>query len=355
MSSSEHSAVFLAEDRRQPAIIGMVVVTALSLLVVIVRLYARGYLIHELGWDDLTIVIAQLVSWIVLGLSIMVIHYGSGQHLAALMNNPETLVHMYKWLVGAQLVYTFNLWLCRVSGIAFYARLNQMPRFILYLRISFAFVTVVYVAQTLIVALQCIPLAVLWGGAEGKCMGSVTVFISTSGLTIACDLLVLLLPLNIIFSLQATLVRKLALALVLCVGVFAVVTSILRMVSMIVAIQHPKDPTWYFSVVMVWSTTEISAAIIALSLPALRALFGVLSRNRSTMNHSDSDETRTIGLQSTSRSAKQLISDERHIHQATFDLDWETNRSQETLWGVKDGKVQVEDTARVVVEKPSSR
>jgi hypothetical protein len=59
MSSSEYSA-FLAEDRRQPVIIGMVVVTTLSLLVVLVHLYARGYLIHELGWDDLTIVIAQV-------------------------------------------------------------------------------------------------------------------------------------------------------------------------------------------------------------------------------------------------------------------------------------------------------
>lgn len=67
------------------------------------------------------------------------------------------------------------------------------------------------------------------------------------------------------------------------------------MVSMIVALQHPDDTTWYFSVVMVWSTTEIGAAIIALSLPALRALFGVLSKNRLTMHHSGSDNTGTIG------------------------------------------------------------
>ena len=60
MSSSQYLASFLAEDRRQPAIIGAVVVTALSFLVVLVRLYARGYLMHELGWDDLTIVIAQV-------------------------------------------------------------------------------------------------------------------------------------------------------------------------------------------------------------------------------------------------------------------------------------------------------
>ncbi|OQE33027.1 hypothetical protein PENFLA_c001G07266 [Penicillium flavigenum] len=272
MSSPEYSSAFLAEDRCQSAIVGMVVVTTLSFIVVVVRLYVRGWLIHELGWDDLTIVIAQLASWIVLGLSLMVIHYGSGQHLAAFMSDPGALVHIYKWLVGAQLVYMFNMWLCRISGMAFYARLNQMPRFTLNIHISFAFVTVVYVAQTLIVALQCVPLAALWGGAEGRCMGSGFVFISTSVLTIICD------------------------SLVLCVGVFAAVTSILRMVSMIVALQHPDEATWCFSVVMVWSTTEISTATIALSLPALRALFAVWSINRSTMHHSDIANTGTMAL-----------------------------------------------------------
>lgn len=60
MSSSKYPSSFLAENRRQPAIIGMVVVTTLSLLVVLIRLYARGHLIHELGWDDLTIAVAQV-------------------------------------------------------------------------------------------------------------------------------------------------------------------------------------------------------------------------------------------------------------------------------------------------------
>ncbi|KAJ5497170.1 hypothetical protein N7463_009157 [Penicillium fimorum] len=168
-------------------------------------------------------------SWIVLGLSVLIIHYGSDQHLTALMNDPETLVHMYKWIVGAH----------TVSGITLYARPNQMPRFLLYLRISFAFVTVVYMAQTLIIALRCVRLTALWS-AEGKFMGSVVVFIPIYSLNISCNLLVLLLPMNIIFSLKAKLARKLALALVLCVGVFA--------------------------------------AIIALSLPALRAWLGGLEQ-----------------------------------------------------------------------------
>ncbi|KAJ5782636.1 hypothetical protein N7457_004410 [Penicillium paradoxum] len=352
MSPPTYPAAFLAEDRRQPAIIGMVTVTVLSFIVVCVRLYARGYLIHELGRDDVAIVLAQLVSWIVLGLSSMVIQYGSGRHLAALMKTPDTLVHMYKWLVGAQLVYMFNLWLCRISGLAFYARLNNMPRFTLYLGISFVFVTAVYVAQTLIIALQCVPLAALWGGAEGKCIGSEAVFISTSGLTIACDLLILLLPMRIIFSLQAKLAIRIALAVVLCMGIL---TSILRMVSMIVALQNPEDATWYFSVVMAWSCTEISTAIIALSIPALRTLFGILEQNRSTKDQDDSNDTVSIGLRSIPWPAKRRVFEGSHVYatKTTAEVDPERNPSQEALWDTKDmHEIRIIDTVHVDYDRP---
>jgi hypothetical protein len=150
----------------------------------------------------------------------MILKYGAGRHLPALLRTPETLVPMYKWLVTTQMVYMFNLWLCRVSGLAFYARLNPMPPFILYLRLSFAFVTAVWIAQTLIIALQCIPLAALWDQTiEGKCMGSRIVFVSTGALTIVCDSLILLLPVKIVLGLQAKMARKLALLAILCFGV----------------------------------------------------------------------------------------------------------------------------------------
>lgn len=234
--ASTFSAAYLAEDRSKPALIGITFVTALSFVVVMVRLYARRFLIHELGWDDLFILLAQvrryplmrfsstaniskLTSWATMALCMMILRYGSGRHLAALVSHPEELVKMYKWLVATQMVYMFNLWLCRVSGLAFYARLNPMPRFILYLRLSFGFVTAVYVAQTLIIALQCVPLAALWGAVEGKCMGSGITFISTGALTIVCDSLILLLPVKIVLSLQAKLARKLALLGILCFGI----------------------------------------------------------------------------------------------------------------------------------------
>lgn len=59
--SPEYSAAYLAEYRRQPAMIGIMVVTALSFIIVMIRLYARRVLIRELGWDDLFISLAQVM------------------------------------------------------------------------------------------------------------------------------------------------------------------------------------------------------------------------------------------------------------------------------------------------------
>ncbi|KAF9893434.1 hypothetical protein FE257_010746 [Aspergillus nanangensis] len=348
--SSEYSAAYLAEDRSKPAMIGVVFVTVLSFIVVLIRLYARRCLIRELGWDDLFIVFAQLTSWATMALCIMILHYGSGRHLAALVSNPDTLVHMYKWLVATQIVYMFNLWLCRVSGLAFYARLNPMPQFILYLRLSFAFVTAVYIAQTLIIALQCVPLAALWGAVEGKCMGSEIVFVSTGALTIACDTLILFLPVKIVLSIQAKLARKLALLGILCFGIFAVVTSILRMVSMIVSVQHPEDATWYFSPVIAWTCAEISVAIIALSLPALRAIFGFFKEHRSTRDQSYSHGSGAIGLDSVPRSGKARIFHGNDVYENTTEVDCTRSTSQEVLWGGEGHrKIQVTETVDVDV------
>ncbi|KAL6237905.1 hypothetical protein BDW75DRAFT_228405 [Aspergillus navahoensis] len=168
--ASKPSAAYLAEDRGQPALIGIVVVTALSAVVVIVRLYARQVLIRGLGWDYL---LSCLRSWATMALCTQILRYRSGRLLdALLLKSPDSLVRMYKWLVTTQIALWDNL------------------------------IT------------------------DKMCIGSAVVFIST----------------GIVMGLQAKTARKLALLGILCFGVF---TSILRIVSMIISIQHEAD--WYFS------------------------------------------------------------------------------------------------------------
>jgi hypothetical protein len=83
--------------------------------------------------------------------------------------------------------------------------------------------------------------------------------------------------------------------------------SILRMISMIVSVEHEDDATWYFSPVIAWTCAEISAAIIVLSLPAFRAVFGFLKEHRLKRDQSYSNGSGSIGLNSVSRKKPRIF------------------------------------------------
>ncbi|KAL4862164.1 hypothetical protein BDV12DRAFT_190612 [Aspergillus spectabilis] len=291
---------YLEEDHGKPAIIGMAATTAIATII--------------------------LFSWAVVAFSYKVVQYGAGRHLAALVQNPAGMVLMYKWLIAAQITYFFVLWICRLSGIAFYSRLNPIPRFALYLRISYGFVTTVY-----------------WSNPDHR---SAMLFISTSVMTIICDSLVLFLPINIIITIKAKLVRKLALGFVLCFGVFAVVTSICRIVAMVVVLNNQDDITWYFSVVLTWSCAEIATAIVALSLPALRGLFSRLSSiYRLTVDQSGSNMRDNYQLKSnvSSFEGPDATTNDAQVGSGR-------NNSEEQLWVDKGDNIRVVDTVEVNVQ-----
>ncbi|KAL2807761.1 hypothetical protein BJX63DRAFT_436752 [Aspergillus granulosus] len=349
---------FLAEDRRPQTIVGMAVATGVAGVVVLTRVYARWQHIQKFGLDDGLICAAMGVNIVLLAVMIMVLHYGAGRHLAAL--DPANAPSLYRWLVAGQLIYMFNLYICRLSGLAFYARLNSMPRYVLYLRLSFAFITAVYIAQTLIIALQCIPLSALWNAAEGRCISTMVVNIVTATMTIVCDSIVLLLPVNIIWTLKAKLARKIALAIVLCFGVFAVITSVCRLLAMLPVVNKPEDATWYFSVVLAWSSAEISAAIVALSLPALKALFGSALKDKSSSSNSHSNSNSNGHLRSQKVSSEvpmnRIASKAGRVYgdvkSYSHSVRGGRSPSEEMLWktGMDDESIQVARTVRVTVK-----
>lgn len=127
---------------------------------------------------------------------------------------------MYKLFIPGQFIYFMGLWICRVSGIAFYARLNPLPWFRRWLIVSFVFVTAIWIAQALLVLLQCIPLKGLWDeNVQAKCMSTAAFSIATAVLTIVCDTLILLLPMDIVRQLQISLPKKLSLLACFCIGI----------------------------------------------------------------------------------------------------------------------------------------
>lgn len=118
---------------------------------------------------------------------------------------------------------------------------------------------------------------------------------------------------------------------------------------MIVSVEHEDDATWYFSPVIAWTCAEISAAIIALSLPALRAVFGFLKEHRLKRDQSYSNGSGNIGLHSVSRKKPRIFHGST-AYENTTEIDCARSPSQEALWDREsDQKIRVTDTVDVKI------
>jgi hypothetical protein len=121
------------------------------------------------------------------------------------------------------------------------------------------------------------------------------------------------------------------------------------MQSMLVSIYNESDATWYFSPVIAWTCAEVSAAIIALSLPALRAIFGFLKEHRSTRDQNTNSNGYShgsceIGMDSLSKTksgkgtrgrgkgGKVYHGSELYENTVEIEVDCVRSVSQEALW-----------------------
>ncbi|BCR96649.1 uncharacterized protein AKAW2_21589A [Aspergillus luchuensis] len=119
---------------------------------------------------------------------------------------------------------------------------------------------------------------------------------------------------------------------------------------MIPAIQK-TDATWYFSVVMVWSDTEVSTAIIALSLPALKGLVGAVagSTRKGTDQTPGSNGGPDLHLQNVPARGDQHLYEGPDSYPNEARASIGDNASQEALWVDTNAGIHVKNSVRVSV------
>jgi hypothetical protein len=111
-------------------------------------------------------------------------------------------------------------------------------------------------------------------------------YYANASLNIVTDLLVALLPIKVILGLQLPRKQKIALLIILTLGWFVCVVSMLRLHALVVLAQHPEDSTWYSTSTAYWSAIEVNLAIVCASTPALKSLVVRVIPSFSTRNGS---------------------------------------------------------------------
>jgi hypothetical protein len=124
--------------------------------------------------------------------------------------------------------------------------------------------------------------------------------------------------------------QKIALLIILTLGWFVCIVSILRLHSLVVLAQHPEDTTWHSTSTAYWSAIEVNLAIICASTPALKPLVGKLIPAFSTRNSNRGYGSNTAGTKQNKSVNGRFVQLGDRIHPSTATEDPELGCPQIT-------------------------
>ncbi|KAJ6438762.1 proteinrelated to integral membrane protein pth11 [Purpureocillium lavendulum] len=275
------TAAYLKESKDQPAIAGIIFVTALTFVVVVARLLSRAFIVRRFGFDDGLALVSMLCLIAFVGLCIELINLGSGRHFEYIQYvlDVPTVQRTQVLDFVAHIIYTTALLFCRVSGLAFYYRVCGMHKnFLIAIKVVFGILVAGYLPQLFLIVFHCKPVTGLWPygwepGTEGYvCLQWGLVYSVNSSVSLLCDLLLFGIPVAMLRILEMPKKRKVQLGCILLPGIAVIAISITRLVLVILG-QWQTDMSWSYNPMLGVETSEIGATLIALSVPGAKPLF----------------------------------------------------------------------------------
>ncbi|KAI0878093.1 hypothetical protein GGS24DRAFT_497159 [Hypoxylon argillaceum] len=286
----------MAEDNLSPTLEAVTWLLApLAIIVVSLRFYTRAAIVHRVAWDDWIMLLALLLMLLDSVFIQLSIHYGLGRHQDTLQ--ADNAVQAIKWDYLAQPPAIIGPAFGRISFAMLLlplVKLQKGRRIILYALIAAQFVinNLVYI----LILAQCKPIEYLWDyRLKGVCWDLVyqrNIGFFQGALNAATDLALAVFPAVIVWHLQMKLSQKVSLAILMGLGIFAMVGSILKAVYL-PSVRSREDYTYHTARLIIWWTVEGYLVIIAASIATLRPLLA--QRKKGTSVSSNSFGIRTFG------------------------------------------------------------
>ncbi|KZL83273.1 hypothetical protein CI238_12740 [Colletotrichum incanum] len=251
--------------------------------------------------------------------------------LAPLPLSPEEFtartIASLKLMFSQMLLFWTTLWAAKFSILLFVRRLvTGLPRYIRAWWVFFVAVMLLYLACMFSNFLTCTPLTKYWSATgcsapEDLARADASIKFAT-GADIAADVLIMILPLNLLRKLTTSRSHKLGLAVLFSLGGIIIAFAIARLAQVTKATgDAAKDPTTVANgpvLLSMWSHIESSVSIIVATLPAFRFL---LSKNRNmTRKTTNKYVGPTIGGSGTSLRSRKWQKDAVRLEGG--DSDW---------------------------------
>ncbi|KAI9722829.1 MAG: hypothetical protein M1828_004395 [Chrysothrix sp. TS-e1954] len=263
-------------ENRGPELLAVIwTLKGLSLIVVVLRVWAKMIPARVLWWDDASIVMALIVSLSSGFSNCLGVKNGLGRHVYYVPN--EELNRNLKWTAVSPLMNFISLFFMRMSVCLFTLRLapktKRWPKLVV--RVAFTLNVLITLANCLAFGLQCFPFEGIWNpDIPRRCWSQeviVYVFGVTSILATLLDFLTIGVPLSLVYAVKINRRQKIGIMVIIGLGLITAACSIGKFIYTVVI--SIEDPTWGTLPVTIWSSVEESGGIMVASLPALRLFF----------------------------------------------------------------------------------
>lgn len=194
------------------------------------------------------------------------------------------MVHFQKIQYAAAIIYGPCVWCIKVTLLLILVRVFTPFRKIITVVWAFIFVMLLYyIVVTALKIFVCNPIRTTWDpDVEGKCLNEYVLFSIDTSLSILTDLIILLLPIPLVWSLRVTTKKKLRTIALLGAGGVATATSIVRLVLVLRLDNSPfqlGDQTISIQRANLLVTAELGVGIICACLPAFNIFFTAAERS----------------------------------------------------------------------------
>ncbi|KAK4205090.1 hypothetical protein QBC40DRAFT_65818 [Triangularia verruculosa] len=256
------------ENRAHWVLIPTILFTIICPVLLAIRIFARRAT-TTLDTGDWISALALLFNLITNVLFFAMVRHGFGRH-SDVIPREDLFTTLRIWFFG-QITHKIALHLTKVSLLLLYVRIfSHVRAFKLTANGLICFIVAYMISSTVVGICQCLPVVSAWDlDIPGKCLNLYIIWNMNGVVSLATDVIILVLPFPLVFGLHIPLGQKLALMPVFGLGIFIVVVSALRVQSLLVS--RVTDRT--FDIIgTLWTIIELNLAFVCLCLPSVRVL-----------------------------------------------------------------------------------
>ncbi|OLN82298.1 hypothetical protein CCHL11_10178 [Colletotrichum chlorophyti] len=245
-----------------------------STILISLRLFVRKAIVKALGWDDLLATVAWGLCVTLSALEMDTTNYGTG---AQMKDVPRpTLLEFFKRLSIMELVYFMASGAVRLSILIFLTRLSKHKMYRWTVYCLSLLVVVISLTGFFFVLTECsqIPDVFNYGGSWRQCRDKrdeYRMMLAHAIISIFVDCMLVALPIWVVSSYVKMGVKAIQILLVFSLGIFAVVTGIVRF-YIITTTNFNENTTYKMLKCAAWTDAELHVGLWVGCLPSLQPL-----------------------------------------------------------------------------------